>query len=174
MEGDDDDIQIALFQAFVEAGCEVFLDMQRHVWCKPMQCRDEMRQQVGGDGIDGAEAQGADQLVLSLPGNGLDGAGFFQHPLCLRNHLFANGGQGDFAGATLEQRNAEFFFQFANGHAQRRLADKAGFRRAAEMVGAGKSDDVAQFSQCHGEILTQSGVGVCIAAKRGRILEADL
>ena len=50
------------------------------------------------------------------------------------DEFLAEVGEPDLSRASLEQRRAERFLQFLDLHRQRRLRDRAGVRRAAEMA----------------------------------------
>jgi hypothetical protein len=53
------------------------------------------------------------------------------------------------ARRTFDERNAEFFLQLADLRGQRRLADEAGFGRAAEVLVVGEGHQVTQVAEVH-------------------------
>ena len=58
--------------------------------------------------------------------------------------------QADLGAAALEDLHVELFFELLDRHAERGLADEAGFGGAAEVVLARHRDDVLQLSERHG------------------------
>ena len=56
----------------------------------------------------------------------------------------------DLPRGAFDQLHAEFVLEFFQLRRQRRLADMAGFGRAAEMPLVGEGDQVAQVAEVHG------------------------
>jgi len=86
-QGHDGSIEFTLTQQFDQTGSKVFLQDQRHLRHRFDHGLDQRRQQIGTDGVDDAEPQGAAQRILVLVGNFADGSSLFQHALCLRHDL---------------------------------------------------------------------------------------
>ena len=148
----NDRVQSALLQAHAQIGGETLLHDERHAGRALAQNRNQVRQQIGADGVDHAEAQRLAQRVGAavfaapeLPRDAPDFVGRFQHHLRLRDYLFAERGRRDPPGAALKQRHAELALQFFYRDAEGRLADKACFRGAPEMQFARDRDYVAQL-----------------------------
>ncbi|MNJ70732.1 hypothetical protein D3C77_672120 [compost metagenome] len=116
-----------------------------------MQLRDQVREKVRADGVDGAHLERRRQLVLAGLGQFADALGLFQHLLRLGDYAFADRGQAYRALAALEDEHAELVLQFLHPDRQGRLADVAALGGTAEMLFLGEGDDVAQFSEGHSE-----------------------
>jgi hypothetical protein len=70
-----------------------------------------------------------------------------EHLLGAPRHLDADVGEGRLSRAAFDQFNIELFFEIANLHGERRLADRTGFRRTAEMPMPGESVEISKLSQ---------------------------
>ena len=76
--------------------------------------------------------------------------GFFHDALGVGQNALARRGHADSAfRVALENLHAEFVFQLAHSHAQRRLADVADLGGAAEMALAGDGKNVTEFGKSH-------------------------
>ena len=117
-----------------------------------------MRQQIRSDGVDGAQAQGTVELILSLPGNLTDSARLFQDPLRLGDDTLADRGDTDLPFAAFEQAEPEFLLELFNRHAERRLADEAGLGGTTKVPLSRHGNDVPELVQGHncGILLTKS------------------
>ncbi len=145
----DNHVEIAVPEHFAEFRREALLDQQRHFRRAPVEQRNQLRHQIGADGVDRAKAQRAGEIVLALRREVLDHVGFFQHPLRLFDDALPNRRDCHFSRAALEQRDAEFIFEFFDRDRQCRLADETFFRGAAEMALACDGDDITQFGEGH-------------------------
>src|SRR6185436_5969692 len=105
--------------------------------------------QVGADGVDGAEAQRADQRVAARGGDLAHARRLLEHPLRLLDDLLSRRRDAALAGPALEQGDAELLLELFHRHRERRLRDEAGFRRPAEVPLARHGDDVAQLGKGH-------------------------
>ena len=152
--GHDRAVELTVAQHLEQLGGEVFLQHQRHLRHVLDSLAHEVGQQVGADRVDHAQAQRAAHRVFTAFGDFLDRRGLLDDRLRLPHDLFAQRRDGDFVRTALEDFYVEFFFELFDRHAQRRLRDEARLGRAAEMVFAGDGDDVAEFGQGHGGILS--------------------
>ena len=108
-----------------------------------MQLRDQVREQVRADGVDGADFQRGRQLVLAGLGQLANALRLFQDLLGLGNDAFAHGREAHGAFAAFENQHTEFVFKLLHAHRQRRLADVAALGRVAEVLLLGEGNDVA-------------------------------
>ncbi|MNF66508.1 hypothetical protein D3C84_483020 [compost metagenome] len=116
-----------------------------------MQLRDQVREQVGADGVDGADLERRGQLVLAGLGQLADALGLLEHLLRLGDDAFADRSQAHGALAALEDQYTQLILELLHAHRQGRLADVATFGGAAEVLFLGKGDDIAQFRESHSE-----------------------
>ncbi len=122
--------------------------------------RHQAREQIGPDGVDRAEAQHAGERILRLLGDAFYAFQLVEHAPCLLDHAFADRGNRDLGLAAFEQRDAEFFFQLLDRHAERRLRNEADLGGAPEVFFARQRHDVAEFGEGHG---VQYSTGECVA-----------
>jgi len=142
-QGDDDRVQLAVAQFVAQHVGEVFFDIQRHLRCDAVQLRDQVREQVRADGVDGADFQRSGQLVLTGLCQLANALRLFQDFLGLGNNAFTHRGKAHGAFAALENQHTEFVFKLFHAHRQRRLADVATLGRMAEVLLLGEGNDVA-------------------------------
>lgn len=142
-QGDDDRVELAVAQFVAQHVGEVFFDVQRHLRGDPVQLRNQVREQVRADGVDGADFQRGGQLILAGLGQFADALGLFQDFLRLGHDAFADRGQAHGALAALENQHTEFVFKLFHAHRQGRLTDVATLGRVAEMLLLGEGNDVA-------------------------------
>ncbi len=115
-QGDDHGVQFTVTQLVAQDVGEVFLDVQRHLRGDPVQLRDQVREQVGANGVDRTDFQRRGQLVFPGLGQFTDALGLFQDLLGLGDDAFANRCQAHGALAALEDQHAEFVFQLFHAH----------------------------------------------------------
>ena len=96
----------------------VFLNVERHVRRRAAQLRQQVREQVGADGVDGTHLKGGIELVLAILSHVTDNTHLIQDPLGLVDDTLARFGDPDTVFATLKQGYAEFVLQFLDGHTQ--------------------------------------------------------
>ncbi len=120
-----------------------------------------MREQIGSDGVDRAQAQRPGQGVLPVPRHAADTLGLFQDPLGLLDDLATDRGHRHLAGSALEQGDAKLVLELAHSDAQCRLADETGLRGVPEMALARDRDHVAKLVERHSYSLRRLK---CIAA----------
>ena len=106
-------------------------------------------QQIRCDGVDNAQAEGADQRILALLGDFPEPDGLFQYPLGLLRHLLANRCQPHFGRTAFKEGDAVTLLDLLERNRERRLADMAFFGRPAKVALIGQGDDVTEFSEGH-------------------------
>ena len=146
----DGRVELALAQQFEQAHGEIFLQDQRHLRHLVDQPFYQRRQQIGADRVDHAEPQRPGQRILVLLGQFLDGGRLLEHPFGLGNDLRAERRDRHFGAAAFEQHDAEFVFEFLDGHRQGRLGNVARLGGMAEMSRTRDGNDIFQFSEGHG------------------------
>jgi len=114
--------------------------LSRSTWVK---LRDQVREQVRADRVDGADFQRCGQLVLAGLGQFANALRLLQHLLGLGNNAFTHRRKAHGALAALENQHTEFVFKLFHAHRQRRLADMATLGRVAEVLLLGEGNDVA-------------------------------
>ena len=144
------DIEFVVAQLFEQHAGEVLLDHQRHQRCGLAHQRHQRREHIRTDGVDGAEPQAADQLILAFAGDVLDALGFGKHLARLLDDPRADRGRLGFATDAFEQGDAEFVLQLLQRHRQRRLGHERTLRGAREMALLVEVHEVAEFGQRHG------------------------
>lgn len=149
-QGDDDRVEFAGTQLVAEDMGEVLLDVQRHLRRDPVQLGNQVREQVGSDGIDGADLQRRGQLVLAGLGQLADALGLFEDLLRLGDDAFAHWRQAHGALAALEDQHPQLVLELLHADREGRLADVATLGGTAEVLFLGEGDDVAQFGEGHG------------------------
>lgn len=145
----DRDVDFALLEQFDQLERVIFLQHQRHLRDALDHLLDQRRQQIRPDRIDHAEPQRPDQRVFALLGDFLDGEGLLENALSLRDDLFSDRRDADFAGAALEDLDVEFVLELLDRHRQGRLANETCLGSPAEVPLAGHRDDVFQFGERH-------------------------
>ena len=127
----------------------VLLDVERHLRRGDVQLADQVGQQVRRHRVDDAEPQRAGELVAPADRDLADARRLLEHLLRLLDDPLADRRDRDLALAALEQRRAELLLELLDRDRQRRLADEALARRAAEAALLRDRDDVAQLVQRH-------------------------
>lgn len=140
--------------------------------------RNHMRQQVGAQRREQAQAHGAGLRIAAAP----RGLAHFLHvgddPPRALGGVAAGRRQHHPPRRALHQRHAQFLLQLADLGRERRLTDEAGRGGSSEMPMIGKSDEVSEVTQVHVESprsvpwkyqsqsrpAIQGGVGASIAA----------
>ena len=140
---DDDHVQPAVAQQRIQVGRDVLFHLQRHLRRNFLQRGDQVRQQIGPDAVDDADAQGRGELVPALRRDLADALRFFQHALRLLHDGRADRRERDLVLAALEYLQAQLIFQLLYRQRQRRLADERLLRRAAEVAFLRHGDDEA-------------------------------
>ena len=106
---------------------------------------DEHGQQVGRDGGQQTDVQGAADALFGLVDEVGDTRGFRQNPPCPRDDLRPERGGGDGFAPAVEHLRPEFALQLGDHGAERRLRDAAHARRRGKTVGVGDRADVAEL-----------------------------
>jgi hypothetical protein len=148
--GHDRAVELAGAQHLEQLDGEVLLQHQRHLRRHVDGVAHQVRQQVGADGVDDAQAQRAVERVLAALGDLLDGRGLLDHALRLPHDGLAQRRDAHLVGAALEDLDVELLLELLDRHAERGLRHEARFGRAPEMLLAGDGNDVAEFRQRHG------------------------
>ena len=113
------------------------------------QGREDQGQQIGRERRDDAEPEAPGQRVAQVAGDREDRIRLRHRGPDMADQPGAGGGgRHAFAGA-LEQRHAKQFFELAELHRERRLADAAGLRGAAEMPLLGHGEQIAEVTKVH-------------------------
>jgi len=146
---DDRGVDAAALQRTLEVLGQVLLDVERHLRRKLVQRGNEVRQQVGRDRVDHAEAQRPDQLVATGLRDLLDPRRLLEHALRLLDDALAHRRDRDLALAALEERRAELVLELLDRDRERRLRHEALRRGAPEASFLRDRDDVAQLVQRH-------------------------
>ncbi len=142
---DDDGVELAAAELAAQVAGEALLDVERHLRRLAGELRHQVGEEVGADGVDGADAQRARQLVAAGGGQLLDHAALLQHALGLLDDLLAQRGDLDGGFRALEQRHAELLLELLDGHRQGRLGDEAALGGATKVALLGQCHDVAEF-----------------------------
>ena len=106
---------------------------------------DHLRQQIGRDRRDHADAQPAREPVLRGAREIAEFVDRAQDVADALQQFLAECRQRDLPRAAIEQRAAERLLHLLDLHRQRRLRDRAGFRGAAEMAVARQRIEVAKL-----------------------------
>ena len=69
---------------------------------------------------------------------------------CLRHELFAFGGERDAAAGAVENYDADFLFEVADGGGERRLRNEQVLGGLVERAHLGDADGVTELLKCHG------------------------
>ncbi len=128
---------------------EIFLDVQRHLRGHTVQLGDQVRKEVGTDGVDRAYLERGGQLVLAGLGQFADALSLFEHFLSLGHDAFANRREAHRALAAFEDQYAELILELLHTHREGRLAHMATLGRMAEVLFLGECDDVTEFCEGH-------------------------
>ena len=129
---------------------QVLDDRDRRLRQVADQRRQRVRQQIGADGRNDADPQrSGERVARAARRRGDFGDRRQRAPGVLDDRLGARR-DGDRAPLALEDAHAEFRLQLEDLAAQRRLADVAGRRGAAEMTVVGDGDDILEIAQVHG------------------------
>src|SRR5690606_14247000 len=151
-QGDDDYIKLAIAQLVAQHVSKIFLDIQRHFRRALVQQRDQLGEQVGTNGVDGADPQGSGQLVFAGLGQFADGLCLLQYPPGLGYYAFTDRGYPHGALAALEQQHTKLLFQFFYANRERRLAHMTPFGSTSKMLLLGQGNNIAQLGKSHSRI----------------------
>ena len=114
--------------------------------------RGDFGEEVGGDGGDGADAEGACEGVAEL---GRDIAECFcglEEPLCLLDPFDGAGDDGDAAVGAVEDLKSECRFDLGDLGGERGLRDATIFGGAPEGGAVGDSDHILELSEREGVV----------------------
>ncbi len=150
-KGHDDHVQIAALEGFGQTGGVVLLDQQRHRRRRRMDPRNQVRQEVGSDGVDHAQLEGAGQRIAAGSGEFLDLARFEQHLFGLGDNARADVGDFHVGCAALEEGHRQLVLKLLDGDGKRRLADVATFGGMPEVALTGQRNKVAKIGKRHRE-----------------------
>lgn len=144
VEGQREDRRIhrAVLEVVGQQRRHAFLDVEAGVRRSFLHGGDQLRQQVGADGMDDAQAEIACQRVLSQLGDLLDAPRLVEGLARLPDHLPAEVGEGNVTLAALDEGNPQFGLEILQGDTQGGLADLAFFSRLAERSLVGKGDQI--------------------------------
>ena len=172
--GGDGHINLPRAKLVEQLRSEVLFKEERHFGRGNGHRTDELRQKIGRNRINHAEAQRSRERILTAVGNVDDAAAFFEHLLGLSDYLRADGRDGNVVRTTFEERDAEFFFELFDSYREGRLAHAAAFCGAAEVPLPRDSDNVFQFSECHdgnvGKVLKNQYLTSCSQAFKSSAL----
>ncbi len=142
-------VDLVIVQALQQAVGLFLRQHQPHLRPVLLQGLEQERCQVGADGGDRAETQGAGHRVLEGLGGLADDIGLLEYlPRMLQNHL-AGRCDLDAAVTALEQGHAQFLLQLLDLPRQGWLADETLFRGTAEMARLRDGYQVLQVPQVH-------------------------
>ena len=107
-QGDDDRVQFAVAQFVAQHMREVFFDVQRHLRGDPVQLRDQVRKQIGANGVDRADLERGSQLVFTRLGQLANALRLLQYFLGLGHNAFTHGRESHGAFAALKNQHTEW------------------------------------------------------------------
>ena len=151
----DGEVELGGDELFDEVVGDVFEELELYIWELGFEGVDGRREEIRGDGGDGADAQLAvreggvvGERVFGVLQCGERGAGPGQE---------CTGGIGerDAAAEAVEQRGTELFFEFYNLLAKRWLRHIAGRCGTGKVAGVCHSDEVSELMVFHSVILWQ-------------------
>ena len=114
--------------------------------------RGDFGEEVGGDGGDGADAEGACEGVAELGRDVSEGLCGLEEPLCLLDPFDGAGDDGDAAVGTVENLKAECRFDLGDLGGERGLRDAAICGGAPEGGAVGDSDHILELSEREGVV----------------------
>ena len=114
--------------------------------------RGDLGEEVGGDGGDGADAEGSGEGVAELGRDVSEGLCGLEEALCLLDPFGRAGDDGDAAVGTVEDLKAECCFDLGNLGRERGLRDTAIFGSASEGGAVGDSDHILELSEREGVV----------------------
>ena len=140
----------AAFAELLQHDLGLLLDEQEFESRKTLaDLRHDMRQQVRPERRKDAEPDGAGFRILGAPRDLADLLDFVQHFARALRDLATDFGEQHLARRALDERDAELFLELADLRRQRRLADEARGRGAAEMLVFGQRNQISEVSQVH-------------------------
>ena len=148
-QGHHDHIQIAPLEGLGEPGRVILLDEQRHGWRRGMHPGDQVRQQIGSDGVDHAEFERPGQGISPRSGQFLDLPGLKEHLFGLGDDARPDVGDLHVSRTAFKEGDGQFVLKLLDGHREGRLADIAAFGRMAEVTLTGQSDKIAKIGKRH-------------------------
>ncbi len=143
-EGHEGGIEPVGGEAFEEGGGHVLAHLEAEIGVGFLQGGDEPGQEVGAEGWDEAEAEGAGQRARGGLADALDGFDIGEDLAGAAGDFGADGGGADGFGGAFEEGDAELGFEVLDLRAEGGLGDVAGGGGAAEMAVFGEGDDVAE------------------------------
>ena len=147
--GDDCRVELARGDKFDEPNGQILDEHQPQRAQALLRRRESIRHEIGAERRNDAQMQRPCERIARRRGDRNDISGCRQCAPGMGENLFARRGRPHRMANTLEDREPELFFQFADLARERRLADVASFSRAAEMAEVGNGDDVAKITQVH-------------------------
>ena len=142
-------VQVMPLQAGQQGFGQLLRQDQAQLRILALEGHQQQGDEVGAEGGDGADAQGAVQRVLMGAGDPLDGLHLLLQQAGMVKDGLADGGDLDRAVGALEQDHPQFLLQFLDLAAQGRLADEAVLGGLAEVAGIGNGQDVLDVAQIH-------------------------
>ena len=146
--GDEDRIQLASLQHRNQQLGLLLGEQQLEIREVPPDLREDIRQQIGAQGGEDTQPQLC-QCARCLLGDHVDRFGAGQGLARLLSHPLPDRGQHERRGDTVDQDDAELFFEFADLYGQGRLRDPAGGGRCAETPLPGHRHEVLKVPQIH-------------------------
>jgi hypothetical protein len=147
--GDHRRIDLALQDQRQQPCGQILDDRDRRLRQVADQRRQGVGHQIGTDGRNDADPQRSREWVARAARRRGDFGDRRQRAPGVLDDRFGARCDGDNAALALEDAHAEFRLQLEDLTAQRRLADVAGRRGAAEMTVVGDGDDVVEIAQVH-------------------------
>ena len=136
-------------EPFEEMPGRLLVDHEPKVGIGAFERRQQPRQQIGTEGRDDAEIERPGQRSRPASRQRDDRIRFREHPPGPGDDLLARRRDVEPPVRTLEERHPQRLLEFPELRAQGRLADVAGFRRAAEMAEIGEGDEIAELPEGH-------------------------
>jgi len=113
------------------------------------QARHHVRQQVGRERGENAQAHGARFGIARAPRDAADLLDLVQHLARALRDFHADLGQQHAPRRALDQGDAQLVLDLLDLRGQGRLADEAGLGRASEMLVFGESHEIAKIAKVH-------------------------
>ena len=114
--GQDGAINLAGAKHLQQFDGEVLLQHERHLRRAGDHLAHQVGQQVGRDGVDHAQLQGAGQRVFAALGDVFDIGGLLQHALRLAHDFLAQRRNRYLVGAAFKQFDVQLFFELFYCH----------------------------------------------------------
>jgi hypothetical protein len=111
-----------------------------------LQCGDDMGEEIGGHGGDGAQAQPSAERFAQMSRELLERTRFLENASRGGNEGFAVGSEDDSAGAPVEELASQSLLEFGHLVAEGRLADVTGLGRAPKMEVIGHGDGIFELA----------------------------